>query len=301
MNMCARIGLVMLCLCAATPAWAQATRTYVSGVGDDANPCSRTAPCKTFAGAISKTAASGEIDVLDPGGFGAVTITKSITIDGHAALGGILVSGTNGITVAAGATDVVVLRSLTFLGVGTGLTGVVFSGGGTLRVEDCAISGFVDYGIDFEPTVGTSSKLYVKNSVLGENAKGDIELNLNNGTISSSVLVEKSSLIDSPVGLEASGADLVSVHDTVFSGDATYGIHALATADVNVERGIVSNSGVGVEADGTSTIRLSDLMVSDNTTGIVAGATATVASFGNNRLNAGNTTNVAPSATLSQQ
>ena len=61
-------------------AHAQATRTWVSGVGDDANPCSRTAPCKTFAGAISKTAAGGEINVLDPGGFGAVTITKSITI-----------------------------------------------------------------------------------------------------------------------------------------------------------------------------------------------------------------------------
>src|SRR5712691_3114554 len=71
-------------------AQAQATRTWVSGVGDDANPCSRTAPCKTFAGAISKTAACGEISVLDPGGFGAVTITKSITIDGDGTLAGIL-------------------------------------------------------------------------------------------------------------------------------------------------------------------------------------------------------------------
>src|SRR5262245_48964588 len=64
-------------------AYAQATRTWVSGVGDDVNPCSRTAPCKTFAGAISKTAAGGEISVLDPGGFGGVTITKSITINGE--------------------------------------------------------------------------------------------------------------------------------------------------------------------------------------------------------------------------
>ena len=64
----------------ASSAHAQATRTWVSGVGDDANPCSRTAPCKTFAGAISKTAAHGEISVLDPGPYGAVTITKSITL-----------------------------------------------------------------------------------------------------------------------------------------------------------------------------------------------------------------------------
>src|SRR5690348_3492329 len=86
-------------------AYAQATRTWVSGVGDDANPCSRTAPCKTFAGAISKTAAAGEIDVLDPGGYGAVTLTKSITIDGSSALAGVLVSGTNGIVVNAGSGD----------------------------------------------------------------------------------------------------------------------------------------------------------------------------------------------------
>src|SRR3954465_12021740 len=78
---------------------AQATRTWVSGVGDDLNPCSRTAPCKTYAGAISKTATNGEIDALDPGGYGAVTITKSITIDGTGTLASILASGTTGVTV----------------------------------------------------------------------------------------------------------------------------------------------------------------------------------------------------------
>src|SRR5271168_2938804 len=96
---------------AATPASAQATRTWVSGVGDDANPCSRTAPCKTFAGAISKTATGGEIDALDPGGFGALTITKSITIDGGPGIAGVLVSGTNGFTVNAGTSAVVTLRN----------------------------------------------------------------------------------------------------------------------------------------------------------------------------------------------
>src|SRR5579875_1175658 len=94
---------VGLGVCATTgQAQAQATRTWVSGVGDDVNPCSRTAPCKTFAGAISKTAAGGEIDVLDPGGFGTVTITKAITIDGGGTMASILASGTNGINVNAG-------------------------------------------------------------------------------------------------------------------------------------------------------------------------------------------------------
>src|ERR1700760_4272375 len=105
------------------PANAQATRTWVSGVGDDANPCSRTAPCKTFAGAISKTAAAGEINVLDPGGFGGVTITKAITIRSDHIEAGVLVAGANGINVVAGATDTVVLEGLDFDGVNTGLSG----------------------------------------------------------------------------------------------------------------------------------------------------------------------------------
>src|SRR3954465_4614303 len=112
--------LMVMAACASaallnSPASAQATRTWVSGVGDDANPCSRTAPCKTFAGAISKTAVNGEINCLDPGGFGAVTITKGITLDCHEVFASILVSGTNGIIInAAGA--VVTIRNLNFNG-----------------------------------------------------------------------------------------------------------------------------------------------------------------------------------------
>src|ERR1700730_9144374 len=109
------------------PANAQATRTWVSGVGDDANPCSRTAPCKTFAGAISKTAPGGEIDALDPGGFGAVTITKAMTIEGG---GGQVArrskSGPNGIVGPSGRSDTVILRNLRINGIGTGINGVNF-------------------------------------------------------------------------------------------------------------------------------------------------------------------------------
>src|SRR3984893_3638733 len=109
---------------ASAPAHAQATRTWVSGVGDDANPCSRTAPCKTFAGAISKTAIGGEINCLDPGGFGAVTITKSITLDCHEVFGSILVAGTNGINISASGGNVTI-RNLNFDGANnSGLKGI---------------------------------------------------------------------------------------------------------------------------------------------------------------------------------
>jgi len=151
--------LFVICLLSSA-AQAQATRTWVSGVGDDANPCSRTAPCKTFAGAISKTSAGGEIDALDPGGFGALTITKAITIDGGGGqVASVLVAGTNGITVAAGATDVVILRNLGINGLGPGsgsLDGIHYQSGAALHVENCHIFGFTDNGINVSPAPPTS-------------------------------------------------------------------------------------------------------------------------------------------------
>src|ERR1700734_3011534 len=105
------LGMLFVVGLAMAPAHAQATRTWISGVGNDANPCSRTAPCKTWAGAISKTAAGGEIDALDPGGFGTLTITKSITIDGGG-VASVMVSSGAGITVSAGATDIVTIRNV---------------------------------------------------------------------------------------------------------------------------------------------------------------------------------------------
>src|ERR1700729_2104811 len=141
-----RIGLLALAIgflvpfLAGAPAHAQATRTWVSGVGDDANPCSRTAPCKTFAGAISKTSASGEINCLDPGGFGGITITKAITLNCSATLGSILVAGTPGVTINAGASDKVILRGIQLQGLGPsgtpGTIGVRILQAGVVAIEN---------------------------------------------------------------------------------------------------------------------------------------------------------------------
>jgi hypothetical protein len=145
---------------ATSAAYAQASRTWVSGVGDDANPCSRTAPCKTFAGAISKTAPGGEIDTLDPGGFGGVTITKSLTIDG---IGGgessILVSGTNGITISAASTDFVNLRNIQINGIQAGLNGVRVVNVGRLNMDNVAIFGFTQRSVSIESTVNCNVEI----------------------------------------------------------------------------------------------------------------------------------------------
>ena len=157
----------ILCLHAA-PAAAQATRTWVSGVGDDANPCSRTAPCKTFAGAISKTATGGEINVLDPGGFGAVTITKSISII-STIQAGVLVSGTNGIIVNAPDGSTVLLEGLDIEGLGTGLNGVQIIGGGRTMIRKCTIRNFSQSGVNL---VGSAARAFVTDSLLLHNNIG---------------------------------------------------------------------------------------------------------------------------------
>src|SRR5215470_13851746 len=154
------LTLFTFILLAAALSFGQASRTWVSGVGDDANPCSRTAPCKTFAGAISKTALGGEIDALDPGGFGALTIGKSITLDGGGGqVASVLVAGTNALVVAAGATDVVILRNLRLNGLlgngsnsgNAGINGIRFLSGATLLIENCNIFGFNNDAIDIVP------------------------------------------------------------------------------------------------------------------------------------------------------
>src|SRR6201995_2426672 len=168
-------------LLASAPAHAQASRTWVSGVGDDANPCSRTAPCKTFAGAISKTAAGGEINCLDPGGFGAVTITKSITIDCHEIFGSVLVSGTNGINIAANGGNVV-LRNLNLNGlVANGLKGISITTAANVWIEDCAIFGFAQQAIaDTRSTAGT---LNVTNTVARNNGGTGMGVATTGGTL----------------------------------------------------------------------------------------------------------------------
>jgi hypothetical protein len=145
-------------------AQAQATRTWVSGVGDDANPCSRTAPCRTLAGTISKTAAAGQINLIDNAAVGAVTVNKAMTIEATGAFAGILATTGNGVVINAGVDDVIVLRGLTIDGANLGTNGIRFLAGGSLTVDHCTIANFLGNGILFEPS-GTSHML-VKDSTI---------------------------------------------------------------------------------------------------------------------------------------
>jgi len=287
------------CLFCSSLAMAQATRTWVSGVGDDANPCSRTAPCKTFAGAISKTAAGGEISVLDPGGFGAVTITKSITINGEGVVAGITNSLVNGIIINAGANDVIQIRNLQIFGAGNGLDGIRYLAGKQVNVENCSIYGFGGDGI--EASLATSGNLTVVNTSITGLANGvttniGIRVTTTSGTVNVSLANVR--LRSLATGLDALSGARVTISNSVVANNSNFGIISEVSGVINAEGVMLSGNNTAVQANAGTTVRLSNCDILNNTTGI--SALGTVASFQNNR-NAGNTTAGAPNQTLTQQ
>jgi hypothetical protein len=273
------LSAVLLSCCMSAPLAAQATRTWVSGVGDDANPCSRTAPCKTFAGAISKTAPGGEINVLDPGGFGALTITKAITIDATGVEAGVLVSGTNGIVVAAGATDNVMLRGLDFVGLGTGIKGIEFLSGLMLTVENCRISGFNLRGISIESST-PNAKAFISNTLVRDNSNNGIIVNPPSGT--NTVILDHVRVIDSTsVGLGATAGGVLSVTNSDFSHNGGAGVYVNGAAAVSLDSTDIAANGLGLQLLSGAAARLSNVNIVGNTTGFDT-AGGVLNSFGNN-------------------
>jgi hypothetical protein len=289
--------MIALCVLSAN---AQATRTWVSGgTGDDANPCSRTAPCKTFAGAISKTAAGGEINAMDPGGFGAVTITKSLTINGAGTLSSVLSAGTFGITINAAATDVVVLRNLSITGVSrspsTGATfGIRILAAGKVNIENCDIREFGTAGIGVDSgTVGVS----VKDTSIVDTVNGIRVLAAATGT---TMTLDNVELLASTTGLNVDGNAIVNARNSNFSQNSTAGIATLGTSQVNLEGILIALNTTGISAGGSSAVRMSNVHVLNNGTGLAAAASGVIASFSNNKI-AGNTTQGTPTAYLTSQ
>jgi hypothetical protein len=285
-----------------TPANAQATRTWVSGVGDDANPCSRTAPCKTFAGAISKTAASGEINCLDPGGFGALTIIKAIAIICETGTAGVLVSGTNGITVNAGAGDEVFLKGLDFEGLNSSLSGINFIAGKGLFVTDCIIRGFNTNAINFAPGTANAS-LAVQNTIVADNAGGGI-LVAPTGGFTANALVTNTRMVRNTYGVRAQDNSKVTVNNSEASSNTNNGILAVSVstaAVVNFVHSVAANNGTnGIQANGANAlVRISQSSILDNTTGIGLLAGGTVSSTNPaTTWNSGNATPGAPNGAV---
>ena len=285
-------ALTLAVLALPSAAFGQATRTWVSGVGDDANPCSRTAPCKTFAGAISKTATAGEINCLDPGGFGGVTITKSLTIKCHYTEGGVLVSGTNAIVVNAASTSTVTLRGLDINGLGTGLNGVRILSAKAVRVMDSEIYGFTRDGIDHEPSTNPA-KLGVYNTHIHDNNGVGVMVappstGVGKATVKNSIIEDNAcSLVATTFGPDPA-FNFASNCGTSGSGSGISG-RGTINAYNNV---LTDNVGNAILARGDKgTVRFGDNVITNSTTGAQALDGAAVAfSYADNYFG-GNTNN----------
>ena len=291
--------LSVLTLGITTLAHAQATRTWVSGVGDDANPCSRTAPCKTFAGAISKTASPGIINCLDPGGFGAVTITKSITIDCIGTLGSILSSGVQGVIVNGLTNSTVVLRNIDINGAGTtlGTNGISITQAGSVIVDHVTIGNYSGNGVQ---TVNTSNAInvFISNSMFANISARGVFLN-NTSTGTNRLFVTDSQIWNNgSVGIDVGGQnDIVFVKNSDLSRNVNVGLQVQqGNSSANVEASMISSNGTGVVAGlaGATVVRLSRCLITGNTTNGLSG-TGTTKCFSNNVIDGNVGSNVCSS------
>ena len=268
---------------------AQATRTWVSGVGDDVNPCSRTAPCKTFAGAISKTADKGEINALDPGGFGGITATKNITIDGGGTFGSILNSLANGVTINDGATGtpntiVVTVRNLSIDGAGNGTNGINFISGKTVNVENCQIFGNTaasPSGAGIRVSLAASGgNLNVKNTTIFKNrvgisattTTGFVTLNINGCHIENNT--------SDGIFLDARASATIRNTNSAFNGGAGVSLNNGAANSATISQSELAHNTIGLFVGTGTSVRLGSSIVGQNTTNFTNNGS--ILSYGNN-------------------
>lgn len=276
---------------------AQATRTWVSGVGDDVNPCSRTAPCKTFAGAISKTATNGEINCLDPAGYGAVTITKSITIDCEDTQGSILASGVTGIIInITSATDTkkaVKIRGISINGAGSTInaSGIRILAANTVVIEDGVIDGFQTHGISVETTSGTPKIAVDRMSIRSVNGNG-INTFITGGTVN--LTVSNSVIASTATGINLSSNTKAAVRASNLVNNTT---GALAfQSDLSLMECQISGNTTGVTSSTGGVVRIFSNVITSNGTGLSSSG-GSILSGGNNEID-GNTTNGGPTGFL---
>jgi len=284
------VGAVTLALGWSAPASAQATRTWVSGVGDDANPCSRTAPCKTFAGAISKTAVGGEINCLDPGGFGGVTINKNLTIDCAGTQGSILAVGQNGVLVN-GANINVILRNLQINAAGsTTGNGVRILNAKSVTLDNVTIENFAGtgtsngHGVSIETTVADVQVMII-NSRFFNIVNFGINANPTAGNVA--LAVDRSSVLRAQgSGIVLTNATAAVISNSILSHNGGGGI-VLRNANTSAQlaNNIISFNTFGVANGlaGASTMRLYSNSIFGNTQGVRIDA-GSVFTYGNNGI-----------------
>jgi hypothetical protein len=279
------------------PAPTPQMRTYVSGKGSDNNSCIVSQPCQTLKAALALTLAGGEIFVLDSANYGAVTITRSVSITAAGAGAGILVANGAAVVIDAGASDVVNLRGLVLDGSQTGSTGIQFNSGAVLVVQNAIVRNFSGNGINFAPS--GAAKLFITDTTLSGNTNSGLLLAPASSNAVSGV-VARLSASGNGVGVLASGGNVnLTMTDTV-AGNNTYGVGATSSSAVMVRNSTFSNNAVGVSADQSALVRVGQSALTSNGTGWKSQNNAQLQSYGDNSLN-GNTVDGTPTMTIALQ
>ena len=298
------LGLLLMLGLSSAPAHAQLNRTWVSNTGNDGNTCAQASPCLTFQGAHDKTNAGGEVNCLNSGSYGGVTIAKSISIICEGVVGGVLQTFGSAIIVIAGAADVVHLRGLDFEGLGTGLAGVTFNSGGALHIENCRIRDFNGgggVGIFFQPNAA-AAELYVTDTTISHNGSaaggGGILVFAAAGS-TAKVVINRSDVQNNVTGIKADGVNSgergvinMTVSDTASVGNSQNGIVGTTNAGgsavvIMVDRAKASHNavGYGIIADGPKTfITFGASSIAGNAFGVGASNGGTLLSFGDNHI-----------------
>jgi hypothetical protein len=293
-------ALALVATLPAMPAQAQANHTFVSAAGSDSNNCaSVTTPCRHFANAYAVTAPNGEIDVLDPANYGALTITGPVSIEGHGWASIAAVSGSPAITINANTNDRINIIGVVLDGIAiTNSNGILFNSGGSLTVRDSVIRNFTDSGIAFEPNTSTLSRLYVSNTLISDNGDG-IEMPTNGSGTTNVVLahldIENSTVngLDFGTGTQTIN---VTISDSVSANNGGDGIRVnssgTASVQITVRNSAIANNGNnGLEAIGTTgIIRVTRSTITGNGTGWAG----TVLSYGDNNIDGNTNVNTEP-------
>ena len=293
----ALLATALACTYFAAPAQAQSPRTFVSAAGSDSNPCSFALPCRHFQAAVTATSLGGEVDALDPAGYGPITITQAITIEGQGWSYVAPPAGGNGITINAVSGNVAIHGvSLNGVGIAAPTTGILFNSGASLTVRDSVIQNFTSYGINFQPNTSTHSRIFVSNTLLSDNGASGIEiLPSGSGTVIGTI---------SHVSMEGNGFGLgvvsvgpvtnVTVSDSVASDNGADGVVSSGPASVMVRNSTITNNGAGLEADTSGVLRITRSTITGNGTGWLNSSGGVVLSYGDNNIDGNTNVNTEP-------
>ncbi len=244
-------------------------RTFVSGKGNDASPCTRMAPCRTFQRGYNVVAAGGEVVALDAAGYGSLTISKSVTITGEGTYAGITAASGDGIFIGS-ATAVVVLRNLSIYGLGTGINGIEVPAAASLHIENCVIQGFASAGLFVTPSGNTDVQTFVKDTVMRDNNA--------NFVTAGRAIFENCRFEKNGVGLDVRGAK-ATVHNCVVAGNPVRGLSSSSTGgQIMVDSCQISGNGAGIVAEDNGQVRVSNSEITNNSVGLATATGGTILS-----------------------